>query len=113
MQIVNLTPHVINIAKTDGSLLTVPPSGIVARVYATTHINGIIAGVYIQETEFGDLMPIDFRDGEIYVVSRIYADAYKATHPTDVIGISRLFTAGQALRDVTGSIVGCDGLCRA
>ena len=112
MQIVNLTPHTLNIAKTDGSLLTVPTSGIVARVATTVRTNGIIAGIYIQETVFGDPTPIEFQDGEVYVVSRLYADAYKATYPNDVIGISRLFTAGKALRDVTGTIVGCDGLCR-
>ena len=113
MKIVNLTPHELNIAKTDGSLLTVPTSGVVARVATTIRTNGIIAGVYIQETEFGEPTPIEFQDGEIYVVSRLYADAYKATFPNDVIGISRLFTPGPLLRDVTGTVVGCDGLSRA
>ena len=31
MELINLTPHVLNVVKEDGSVLTIPPSGQIAR----------------------------------------------------------------------------------
>lgn len=51
---VNLTPHAINIL-VDGNVVTIEPSGEVARVESIEKVTGEINGITVVSREFGDV----------------------------------------------------------
>ena len=106
VEFINLTPHELNVRKEDGSFLTVPPSGTVARVSVQAMTMGRIDGVVITGQAFeSDISGVPPRkDGTYYVVSRLAADALKEEGRVEDILIP-----GPAIRDEDGKIVGCDG----
>ena len=106
MKIVNLTPHGLNIETCRGSgrgVMTVPPSGDVARVASRTVATPRrICGVVVYETVLGEVEGLPGpRDGVVYVVSGMVAAA--GPRPD-------VFSPGDLLRDAFGSPVGCRGL---
>lgn len=107
IEFVNLTPHELNVRKEDGSFLTLPPSGEVARVKVATMTMGRIDGVVITGQAFeSDISGVPPRtDGTYYVVSRLAAEALKEESRVEDILIP-----GPAIRDEDGKVVGCDGL---
>ena len=108
-EFINLTPHSLNVQKEDGSLLTVPPSGTVARVKAETEVVGKIEAVAITRQKFADEIdgvPAQ-KEGRYYIVSRLAAQALKeAGRAEDIL------VPGPAIRNGEGQSVGCDGLTR-
>lgn len=107
-QIINLTPHEVNI-QTSGGIINLPPSGVVPRLKTVVNnlqplnINGV--AIQVAQTSFGDIenLPAPQPD-TAYVVSAMVMNA--------VPGRTDLFAPGQAIRDDAGRIIGCQGLSR-
>lgn len=107
---VNLTPHVINVVKADGTTVSFPPSGQVARVGSTSKHVDNLDGINIYVVSFGDVvgLPDDYADPRvIYIVSGLVLDAVKAQ---DLRG--RFVAPGDLVRDSGGNVVGCLGFRR-
>ena len=77
MQIINLTPHSINFLDADNRpVLTVEPSGTVARAKQTRTLCGHIAGIPMNQCAYGQVQGLPEPAKEtIYVVSSITAQA--------------------------------------
>jgi hypothetical protein len=107
MNIVNLTPHSINFVGEDGTpILTIEPSGILARVQATIVATGdTVCGIPITKTRFGEVEGLpEPEDGTTFVVSRMVAEALP--------GRSDLLIPNESVRDEGGNIIGCRSLTR-
>lgn len=72
-KLVNLTPHAINVAGTDGEVvLTVPPGGVIARVTTSQEVVGNIDGIDVVKTTFGTVEGLpEPTAGTTYVVSSL------------------------------------------
>lgn len=111
--IVNLTPHVLNIKLSDGSIVSIAPSGVVARCATEKKVvdwltSGFhpddVAHIVVRHTTYGDVSGVpDAKPGTIYVASMLAA---QAANRADVM------FPGEAIRDDKGNIVGCDGLTK-
>lgn len=104
MQIINLTPHDINVVKGDDDIVTFPRTGTVARVaQSSSQINMPGANVPFTRSAFGDVtdLPAPAQD-TYYIVSRMVADAAKDR--TDLVVPNGL------VRDDAGNIIGCQSL---
>jgi len=102
MRFVNLTPHVLHIRRTDGTVLTLPPSGSVARVATETMPMTIVDGILVSRTASGPVTDLpDPAPHTLYIASTLVAQA--AQRP-DVLA------PGPLIRDADGRPVGCDGL---
>jgi hypothetical protein len=104
-KIVNLTPHAINIVGADGQVVrTIAPSGVSARLKATTVPVGDVDGIPTSKTVFGDGQDIPAADDAdtLYIVSQLIKSAY----PTQ----SNLCVPADVVRDADGRIVGCRSL---
>jgi hypothetical protein len=108
MQLINLTPHALTIEALDGSTLTLPPSGTVARLRVDRQtrtpleVDGRSVGLSCPTLRG----PVNLPDpeqapGTIYVVSTLVADAVKRP---DVM------SPGELLRDDEGRPLRCRGL---
>lgn len=77
MTIINLTPHTINFLDGDNNpVLTVEPSGTVARAKQTRILCGNIAGIPVNQCAYGTVQGLPEPAKEtIYVVSAITAQA--------------------------------------
>lgn len=107
MEIVNLTPHTINIrVYDDWSLLfyaDIEPSGVIARVSAKEFFMNNINGIPVTRTEYGEIENLPAPcEGTVYVVSSIVAA--RCPERADV------FFPGRPVRDNQGQIVACAGL---
>jgi hypothetical protein len=102
---VNLTPHSINIHCQDGSVMTLPPSGDVARVStvdtALPNLGGVVGFV---STSHGDVtgLPDAVVADQYYIVSGMVASATSGRN--DVV------SPGALVRDDNGRPIGCSGL---
>lgn len=123
MNVVNLTPHTLNIKvvsdyKEHGIMngisgsgmlginypiwLELEPSGQVARVSSSSELVGEVAGIPVFETVYGDIEGLpDPKDGTIYVVSGM---TQAQTSRQDV------YAPGDLIRDENGKPIGCRGL---
>ena len=103
MKLVNLTPHVINLRKEDGSMVDIAPSGQVARVDAVIVEVARVDDVIIRVATYGDVQGLpDPQEGVGYLVSGMVLSR--------VSGRADVFAPGNALRDDAGRVIGCDGL---
>lgn len=104
MELINLTPHDINIIDGDNKI-TIKASGTIARCALTDMLVKMIDGVPVYRQIFGDIegLPGE-KDGVIYIVSRIVADAAKSFGRTDVL------CPASTIKDADGHIIGCKGL---
>lgn len=105
MELVNLTPHELNII-TDNNTVVLPPSGDVARVtveyteVATVEQNGVVIPLY--QAQYGDVVGLPSpKEGVVYIVSGMVKAAESRA---DVV------SPGELLRDNSGKPVGCQGL---
>ena len=113
MKIVNLTPHALNIRQNNGEIVNVEPSGIVARCQTTKKVvdwltDGLhpddVPHIQVRKTEYGAVEGIPQPEsGTIYATSMLAAQAS---------GRADVLFPGEAIRDASGSIVGCDGLSK-
>ena len=108
-QLINLTPHAINIMDEDGNIvLTVEPDGRVARVAVTRENSGLINvdGKIIQlsqtvvSDEITDLP--DPEDNVILIVSSMVANACPQRQDVRI--------PDDSVRDEAGRIIGCRSL---
>lgn len=105
MNIVNLTPHAINLIGENGKQRTITPSGNLARVAAKTVIVGNIDGIPVTTTEFGEVEGLpEPSENTIYVVSSLVAQ--RTPERTDV------YIPSESVRDENGRIIGCKSLGR-
>lgn len=99
--IINLTPHDVNIIVGD-SVRVIPPSGTVARCKEEVEIIGEIDGIPIVRKFFGQVENLpDPKPDTIFIVSALVAQA--ARRP-DVM-------CPETVRDSEGKITGCKALC--
>ena len=77
MQIINLTPHAINFLDSNNHpILTVEPSGTIARAKQTRTLCGTIAGIPVNQCAYGTVQGLPEPAKEtIYIVSSITAQA--------------------------------------
>ena len=109
MNIVNLTPHALFLmpAGPTGPVVTIPPSGLVARCatsrvqVGTVTVNGIT--VPINQTRFGEVSNLpDPQPNTIYVVSALVAQAVPERQD--------VFIVDDSVRDEQGRIIGARAL---
>ncbi len=102
--LVNLTPHSINILNEEGEVVMVPPSGTVARCNETTIAIGEANGFPLYKTTYGEVTGLPEGDGfeTLFIVSALPGAAVPY----------RLAVAspGQLVRGPDGQPIGCRGL---
>jgi len=109
LNIVNLTPHALNLMPEgpDGPTVTIPPSGIVARCTTSRVQVGTITvdniTIPVNRTQFGAVTGLpDPQPDTIYIVSAVVAQA--VPDQPDV------FIVDDAVRDKQGRIIGARAL---
>lgn len=104
VRIVNLTPHDVNIV---GDVeVTIPASGDLARVAATTDVIGSVNGIPLTANAYGEVTGLpDEQENTIFIVSALVANALKGVRDDLVI-------PNEAVRDEAGRIIGCKSLGR-
>jgi hypothetical protein len=109
LNIVNLTPHALNFMPQgpDGPVVTIPPSGQVARCAVnrvqvdTVTVNGIT--VPVNRTQFGAVTGLpDPQPDTIYIVSAVVAQAVPERQD--------VFIVDDTVRDEQGRIIGARAL---
>jgi hypothetical protein len=108
MKFVNLTPHALNIVDADGNIiLSVAPSGNVARVATQQTVVGNVGGVDVVRTVFGDVdgLPAPQPD-TVYIVSTLVLQSLKANgiDRDDVVAPDT--SPQSAVRNADGQIIG-------
>ena len=108
MELVNLTPHEVNVHLPAGRVLTIPASGQVARVATTATDAGEIwvgrnNSVPMITQEFGEVVNLPApKDGNFFIVSALVRAAcpnrYDLGSPADLV------------RNDAGQIIGCKAL---
>jgi len=107
MQIVNLTPHILNLIRMDGTVREVASSGL-ARVSTSRVQIGEVDGIPLFETVFGEVSGLpDAEEGVLFVVSGLVA-----AHPS-VRDRADVYSPGELVRDEQGKPIGCRGLSRS
>ena len=103
-QIINLTPHAITLVC--GKLpMTIPSSGVVARVSSHTEVIGNIGDIPITRTAYSAVEGLpEPEEDTIYIVSALVAQ--RVPERGDV------FIPNESVRDENGRIIGCKSLAR-
>lgn len=103
MNIINLTPHAVNIY-TKAGIKTIAPSGVVARCAQQQILIGHIGDIDLYKTDFGEVsgLPEPQKD-TFYIVSAVAANALRGRRSDVLIPFD-------PVRDEKGSIIGCRGL---
>ncbi len=105
MKIRNLTPHALSLVSSVGSVVVIPPSGVVPRRETIRQTVAAVAGLPVVAEALGRVVGLpDPEEGVVLVVSRLVAEA--------VPGRADVYAPGEAVRDDGGRIVGARGLCR-
>lgn len=108
MKFINLTPHVLNVVRDDGSVvLSVPPSGTVARVATQQTVVRQLAGVDVVRTVFGDVVGLPTpQDDVVYIVSTLVLQALRhaCIDRSDVVAPDT--SSASVVRNADGQIVG-------
>lgn len=103
MEIKNCTPHEINVVREDGTVLSIPASGIIPRCSQSEEKIMSLEGIAITRQTFGDAVNLPPETpGVFLVVSRMVAAA--------VPGRKDLLVPGPLVRDENGQPCGCRGL---
>ena len=103
VQIINLTPHAVNLVKPDGSIVTFESQGI-ARAAQTVVDAGTVNGFRLVRTTFGapECLP-EPQEGTFYIVSAILVSAARNAGRS----VADLLLPAETVRDETGRITGC------
>ena len=107
--IINLTPHEISIVNEEGNVIKVFESAGVARAAQKDVEIGMLEGIPIIETTFGE--PVDlpeYSQGTYYIVSAITAKAASSSGRNT----QDLFLTGKTVRNSDGQIIGCQALAK-
>ena len=99
--LINLTPHVLNEVTTD---LTIPPSGMIARLDSNSTLVNTVNDIPIYAKQFGEIQNLpDSVPKTCYIVSGIMLDVAKQQGRTDCL------SPGELVRDSKGKPIGCKG----
>lgn len=103
----NLTPHDIVVELEDGSRVTFPTSGTVARVSVTESVVGEVNGIPVIETVYGDVegLPEEGTDCIVSAMVRSAIPGRKGVYSPD--------SGSSALRNDKGHIVAVRRLVKA
>ena len=106
--LVNLTPHAVAVYADDQPIVSVPASGVVARLDEMTTADGVIAGIPAVTVDLGNVtgLPVP-AEGATYIVSMptLMGLAAAGSRP------DCYYPFGQ-VRDDRGRIIGCRSLAR-
>ena len=108
MNIINCTPHVVNVVVGD-KVIDLAPSGVIPRVSVKSELSEsiLISGteVPVYQDTYGELNDLpEQQEGTFLVVSRLVAAAAK--------GRNDLLVPGALIRNEAGQPIGCKGLAR-
>ena len=112
MKMLNLTPHAIVLRAVDGAEVTLPPSGVVARVQTTAEA---VAGLNVDgrewpivQTKFGQVQCLpEPEEGTVFVVSLLVLQA--ATKQLERRDLLAPDTGPTAIRNAAGQIIAVRG----
>lgn len=107
--IINLTPHRINIVDEEGNVVKIFESSGVARAAQNDVQIGMLEGIPIIETKFGE--PVDlpeYNQGTYYIVSALTAKAASLSGRST----RDLLLTGKTVRNSDGQIIGCQALAK-
>lgn len=110
IEIINLTPHDVNVYNKEGKLVRIYPySGNIARCESKDTVLGEIEGFEVCRQTYGRVINLPNESDNpnkivAYIVSRIVAEAASAEGRND------LLVPGRQVRDADGRILGCEGL---
>ena len=109
MNIINLTPHCINIYDVDGNEVEKFESMGIARADSFETVVGELNGIPVVEMSYGALIGLpDPSDGVAYIVSMLTIQAAIQVGRTT----SDLYTTADLVRNEQGQIIGCRKLSR-
>lgn len=100
--LVNLTPHTLSIYDGETLVVTLPPSGQVARVSIETQRLSVMDKVPLYVQQPGEVVGLPEPDGALFVVSALVRLA--VPNRRDVA------SPGELVRNEAGQPVGCKGL---
>ncbi len=102
--LVNLTPHsIIFVDDAGNAVLTVEPSGQIARCSVAREKIGEINGIPVNKSRFGKVENLpEPQEGTIFIVSALTAQAVPERED--------VFITDDAVRDEQGRIIGCRAL---
>lgn len=104
---INLTPHAISLMLPSGSTVTIPPSGVVARVATEEAVIGEVGGIPLVERRFGAVEGLP-AEGVACIVSAMVAGAVPGR-----AGVYAPDTGSTALRNDKGHITAVTRLVKA
>ena len=106
MNIINCTPHPIQLLDENNNLvLTLPKGEVIPRLNQSTKKVSEINGIAITETVFGEIQDIPEEKADtILIVSRLVLSACKDRND--------LVVPNELVRNSEGNIVGCKSLAR-
>ena len=100
-QILNFTPHNLNVVDINGVTQQLPSVGVARLATSTVSVNPI-NGFGVVATAFADVTGLpDPVSGTYYVVSRLVFSACP--------GRLDVLCPGELIRDIDGNVVGCKG----
>ena len=104
--LINLTPHSVTIRKPDDTVITIPPSGSIARVESFEEPRPDTEGIPTIRRMWGGInLGTTIEEGNIYIVSTLVLDAVQdETDPLAKVLVAP-DTGQTAVRDDRGQIV--------
>jgi hypothetical protein len=108
MKFVNLTPHTLTVVDDSGNtVLSVAPSGSVARVSTQQTVVGNVAGIDVVRTVFGDVdgLPAPQPD-TVYIVSTLVLQSLKANGIDRGDVVAPDTSPASVVRNADGQIIG-------
>lgn len=103
VNLINLTPHALNVTTKNNEVVTIPADGRVARVATTQKEVDTLNDISIYQTKYNDVIDLpEPAENTFYIVSKITQDACKNRDD--------LLSPGNLIRDKEGNITGCEGL---
>ena len=104
MEIINMTPHSVNILDEENKeITTIPASGKLIRLKSKVVKDGEIKGIPISKTIFGDPEGLpESKAGTYYIVSQLVKSAC-CDRPD-------LLVPAEVVRNLNGNIIGCRSL---
>ena len=103
-EIINLTPHEINVISEDGTIKMSFPSEGIARASQKMVVVGSLNNIELVSIKFGETEDLpEPQEGRFFIVSMVTANAAKAEGRTT----SDLLVTADPVRDDAGRIIGC------
>lgn len=102
MNLVNLTPHTVNLITASGETISLPPSGTVARVSSKSSPVGEVEGILLTRVTFGEVLDLPPADGRTFIVSALVRSAVPSR--------GDVASPGDLVRDSGGNVIGCKNL---